>query len=411
MTNVHKLLHMYFTRLPAFCCFAGVFVLITLAFDSKPVFMPLLYIVPFTVFFLIKEAAVEAALSKGIYVVLHLTAFLASLGFCVVMFEGAAMVISLISVGLIFIYSTRSISNEFPGYLYFASLIINTFQAIVFTYVDFYSPADDYSRAAAFLPVVLILLGLATSSRLICRLYMGFGFLVNNRAFRTQPRETMRKFFKRSIRLGYAFIALCVFCMVFFAIQEYNIALDIPLNWERRSSPEPIEVRGMFREWWEEDEPEGEVFEEEVLFEQETYWLSNEAVERFFLIVAVIAGLLVALAIIMGLLNYKHQKKEDELLDYDSGFEESAYVNERKRRGQREMPLSANQIVRRLFKRKVNEHRRRGLSLKPSHTAKVISDEIKPAEDITTLSGLYHTARYSGRKVSAADIAGLRKKK
>jgi hypothetical protein len=63
-----------------------------------------------------------------------------------------------------------------------------------------------------------------------------------------------------------------------------------------------------------------------------------------------------------------------------------------------------------MFKKKVNDHRKHGLSIKTADTAKLITEAINVTEDITELSSLYHAARYSGETVSGADAARVRRK-
>jgi hypothetical protein len=98
-------------------------------------------------------------------------------------------------------------------------------------------------------------------------------------------------------------------------------------------------------------------------------------------------------------------------MDYDEGLEESAYSEGRVPKTARRLLVGANYIVRMLFKKKVNSHRKHGLKIQTADTARIIADFINRSEDINELSEFYHRARYGDEVITNADAARLKKRR
>ena len=158
----------------------------------------------------------------------------------------------------------------------------------------------------------------------------------------------------------------------------------------------------------EENEWEADLLEDEELLERAG---RNNRLVFFLVFVVAILGAYLLFVVVRLVMGYsRHDLPEERYSDYDEAMKEEWFGSiERKiRKRQR---LGADMVVRAMFKRKVNEHRKKGLIISTSDTAKAISAKIGVKEDIGNLNALYHKVRYSTEKVSIAEIAKLRAKR
>lgn len=388
----------YFSRLGVFCCFLAAFIVICYFIVPDLPWMPLAFLVPFTLFFVIKEAG----LPKWLYVAAQVLVFFGHIWLIVLNFAMLPMSFLLGCLALLFIYSMRAESDDFLSGSSSAAVVMNTLIAVVFTFID-------SNEGAAFLPIALTGLGIATISRLICIYYNGLGFITLNKTMRNHNLDTRRRFVRRSQRIAWTFIGATALTMALLGARDYQVNIEI--NRPPAAPPEhtPVHVDPV-GEWGMMDFEEFEFDAGEPFLDFEDWepW-DEETRRRVIMTIVLSAAAVLVLVILWALLRYVFvERKKRPETDIDDGLEEEAYSEGRSRR-MRKTTISANRIIRAMFKKKVNEHRKRGLRLKPTDTALIISDNIP--EDIAPLTNLYHQARYSAARIDKEDIAKLKKQK
>ena len=427
MTKFQKLVYTYVLRLVGFCMIAVVFTAIShlVSFFEIPgfTFLPLLYFVPFTVFYLIEETEMNRVLK----LVLRVISFAAFFALAFIFYEGWVIAVVGICLFALMFYNTEAKIcelDEMTGETWLAiglNLIMSIFSFTIHSLsVNYYianpGTAFNYDRANLYI-VSLILLALSVTAFMLCKYYESLSIISRHRLWYAQAQDIARRFRRRSQRLMVTFIGTGL---------ALTFLLAIPTDIIDPFAPRPPaeNPRDLPQDWRESDvNGSGGSFSllrrrEVVQYEfEQVYAMPADYRPWWYLILEWLLRILITAAVIAaGIVLIKIFSKlragigKVKLGDYEYGEEQESYAEPKPSR-KWNLKLSVNQRIRAMFKRKVNEHRKQGLYIKTADTAKLISAGISGKEDITVLTDLYHTARYSGKKLSVADIAALRKKK
>ncbi|MCL2702056.1 MAG: DUF4129 domain-containing protein [Defluviitaleaceae bacterium] len=404
MTDAQKLIYAYLSRMGVFCCFAFGFIVITVFFVPGLPVLPLLYLVPFTVFFLIREAN----LVKSVYLPLQFLSLIVFAGIILLVFGNPdsriPLILTLSCLAFLFIYSARTETCEFADSSFLLSLFLNGLAGCALFVGRSQASKDIY-------PVALVILIITAVSRFLCKFYSGFNFLTRMRSWRQQSKDSAKRVSRRGQCFAYIFVFAGLGLMLILLIPEYDNRINFALPESSRTRAEEL---GLFLSQTELEMPVNELYEDEFKIYDFNEWEDTEPYSYRNLVTAagVIAVVLIAAVIVASLFSYKKIRNDkDEFGDFSDADEEGVYTESRKSRRQRRVAFNTNRLVRTMFKKKVNAHRKRGLAVKPADTAKRLSEGIGETEDITELSALYHLARYSDDPVSGADAARVRKKR
>ena len=414
MTRYQKLTYTYFSQFTAFCCFSILFVFLTLLLIRDFPLLPLFLFLPFTVFFLIEESG----LSKGFSLMVKIITFAAFYGSVFLLLEGLPLVLTGVCLFTTLLFTSRAkmhVVVETSG----ESLMAVAFNLVSVIFIYFVDRVSDIENTRLLLYVTLVLLALSAAARFVCKFYAGLNALCRNWLWRNDSVDMAARLRGRSQRLAFTFLGAGLLLTLAAAVPNYISPFAIETVIEAviettQTRDFPYISDDALTERWAGIELETIIDEHEHMslytFEHVYATGRQAAWHRWILQTFTAAAIIVAITIVLkAFLSWRFMDRTKRDRDYSLGLDIAPYTGLRPPRT-RTFNLSANQRVRAIFKKKINEHRRQGLYIKPSHTAKLIAVEVSAKEDITALTDLYHTARYSGRKLSPADLAALRKR-
>jgi hypothetical protein len=319
-----------------------------------------------------------------------------------------------------FVFQNISNSESFNKRGSLAVILITAMPAFLIWLVGTFDADPEPNRTLSYALLNLII---AVLSHFLCIYYSGLNFAVRKWYWRIQSKETKTRFMRKAGLYSHVFIGAACAVMLLLMIPDYP-----DFDMRRTRNEERIEEISIFFDTlFDEYEENIELTDEELyeLFLMEIYDLDEEEGvggfrrERSNAVhpAALIAVIVIITAAVFYILLTNNKKEKDDKEDEDNSevFEEDECIESVKTRGKIKASLGANQLVRIMFIRKVNTHRKRSLHVKKADTANSIADKIGNApyggENITELNNLYHIARYSGKAVTKSEIASIKKGK
>jgi len=399
MTSFQSVLYAYLARLPRFFGFMPILLISFFYFGFELSFYTLLYILPFTVFFLIGQVNFVTRTK----VLLSVVAFLI---FGIVIFSVtyfAHFALSVFLIGALAFLAISGTHYEYARDVFAFAIFINVALAIFFILHH-----GDFATLA--LPQQLVNTTLAAIAAVLCKFYHGLDIIAHSRTFRHQPKESAQRFMQHKHKLFLTVFGVAIGFVLFYSIWGFDVEMNLePSSAIDERLRERDDALGVLQ--LEEEGFSGEVFDLEDMLEREPEEVQD--MEEALGLITLVETLLIVLVIIIGIMlsktmrrlrriktaMYTDEKIEDELLMISPKAGHKGSEN-----------LSTNRQIRRAFKKKVNGHRRQGLFIKQDYTPERISDKIKPKENIESLTNLYCQARYGKDKIPQAALAQLKRK-
>lgn len=406
MTKRSRLLYAFFYRLPMFTILLGIFHILVLIIYPGWQYEGLSWLMalPHTVFFLIKENTRKSRIGA----IVQLMALLAISGVIYLLsYDYLSMWLLLGFLFAMFVYSMRSKVVYYEGGFANGALAFNALIAVFYAMIGM-----EENKTAFYVSLANVIVILLCQS--VTQYYANQDFLVHSRWWRHQPKAVTSRVLRKSAYLIYAFTAAVGLILTVAAAQTVGVEVAFlksqPDEYEIEVTPEPTPnyIEYLETEAPPEPTPTTETVPEDWLnpdYEPLFNWHIPDRVKTALIVTFVV--IIIAFCVIFYLRSQDEDEENDEGEDFT---EDEAYSQARKLRAAKGKLPSTNMAVRVLFKRKVNDHRKRWLPVKTADTARLLSDEISDREDLLGLDGLYHTARYSGETVTKEDLAEYRKR-
>ena len=395
MTTMHKKLLSFYDRLHYLCLIMAAYLLIILVFYPTMPYIPIFYVLPFVVFFIIKNLG----LARGAYIALVVLALIVFLFLPFLVLPERLSILMAVLTLPVFGHAIGSETDHFPMKGITKVLLVN---AVLSGGISIF--AVDSRRE--FLPVALLILAIAVVSQYLSKFSSDYLRLINKNEWR-QDKGNLVRFTKRIKKAAYGIIAFGCALTLILVIPEY--AEPVSIESSEHSMNEVFDrmtvMTGEVQELESGTEPDAppRIYDERELLSRsyEEALLNVSGVQRV-LITAV--AIIVIFSVMFGILSYQRRPKTELFNELDDDIEEEDYIAESIKKAGQRGALNANRIVRAVYKRKVNKHIKQKLHVKNADTAQNISDKINETEDISALNGLYHVARYSKEAVSLGDI-------
>lgn len=364
-----------------------------------------LLFIPFIIMFLCKETVKNVRLGLALQIV-SCAAFMAG-ALMFADFRGLGGLL-IITFAIILIHSlcSKHVLHDSP-FLGF-SIGINLFLALTITM----STESVWDYAVVCLPVVII----NVLCLYICKYYSNLYFISQTRWWSSQSKKMAASFIKRSSGLMYALMSAVAAVMILIVsftpiptVETSSLttlpSISFVKFWrDTKITPEPVDEEPLQAPPPGDDSGISQHYAEFAEEEEKNYNLD--------LVVSVFAVILAVIVIIICVLFYKgNDDDEPELYDLEEDLVEARSGRVKRLKTAKKSVSSPNMRVRAAFKRKVNEHRGRGLDLNTSDTARRITVEINATENIDELGAMYHIARYSGETISREDAARVTRPK
>jgi len=393
MTSFQRLTYAYLARLPVFFCFAPILLIIFIYFATELLFYPILYLIPFTIFFLTDRK--KKLLTTAVLFIFGVMTFLSAFSFV----DSIVAWVCLIILALV---ATRRSVFGYSRDAFITALALNALPVLFFIF-------SSNDLAQLVISMLLMNVAIIVIADILCRFYKGLDITTRNKSFLHQPKDAAERFLRRSHKLFFGFFGVGLAFVVVYAAWGFDIgSLELPVATQQRQE----EWSGNFNapalaEVYLISSDEGEL-DEHAAVEGDG---RIPVVEYVFIVMTVFFTALLVLAIFLTMGKRRKRHRNINVAAHaDEKTDEEAIAIGVRFSSKGTEALSTNRQVRRIFKRKVNAHRRQGLLVKQTDTPKRINDKINISEDIADLTTLYYHARYSNQQIPKSTLVALKRK-